>query len=348
VSNLITVETAKNPGEALCLNFRSQLERALSYELISGILPVGNFISAVAEDVAAQPRLAEAFRRSPGTAMQCLLQAAQCKLLVGARYQKFYLVPRERKGVPEVTSIIGYKGLMEMALRHPRVHSITANLVYEGEPFEYLPGENKLHHVWRMDADRSDDQIVAAYARCVITEPNSTRAVTDSPIFEVMTRAEILSLRDRSEAYRYAENGNGGRPPRRDSPWHKDFARMVRKSVLRRMLAGGSVPMDMGMAGAIHRDDAQDAIRADDAQDAPTATHPSTRAAAVKKALGIKEAAPLVAPFDLVEEAVEAIRSARSTEELEALRSRWDHFQGTDASTIAAAYAERADRMGKP
>lgn len=343
------VETAKNPGEALCLHFRQQIERALSYELISGLLPVGNFISAVAEDVAAQPKLAEAFRRSPGTAMQCLLHAAQCKLLVGARYQKFFLVPRERRGAPEVTSIIGYKGLMEMALRHPRVHSITANLVYEGEPFDWLPGENKLHHAWRMDIDRSDDLVVAAYARCVITEPNSTRAVTDDPIFEVMPRADILALRERSEAYRFAENGYGGRPPRRDSPWHKDFPRMARKSVLRRLLAGGSVPMDMGMTGAIQRDDEMDTDSADPADsttEAPaSAEAPSTRAAAARKVLGIQAATQ--APFDLAEDAVAAIQAASSMRDLEALRDRWQHFTGSDAETVAAAYEAREQEIAE-
>lgn len=331
---------AKNPGEALCLHFRQQIERALSYELISGTMTFGNFLSAVAEDVAAQQKLAEAFRASPATALACLLHAAQSKLLVGSRYEQFYLIPRmRRKGsssAMEVSSLIGYKGLMEMAKRHPRVHSITAQLVYDGEPFDWQPGANRLHHVWRGDVDRSPERIVAAYARAIITEPNSTRAVTDDPIFEVMTRSEIDGARAKSESYRFAETGYDGRAPRRDSPWHTHYDRMARKTVLRRLLSGGSVPRDMGFGGVIQKDDAMDLATDNHDEPAPK----QTMGEQVRRAIGV-ESAKAPPQFDLAEEAIEAIRGARNRKDLEALAGRWQHFTGSDAEMIASAYEER-------
>lgn len=339
------VVVANNPGESLCLSFRHQIERALSYELISGTMTFGNFLSAVAEDVDAQPKLAAAFRASPATALACLLHAAQCKLLVGSRYEQFYLIPRlRRKGYSsamEVTSLIGYKGLMEMAKRHPRVHSIAAHLVYEGEPFDWQPGANRLHHVWRRDVDRSPEKIVAAYARAVITEPNSTRAVTDDPIFEVMTRGEIDGARAKSESYRSAETGYDGKPPRRDSPWHTHYDRMARKTVLRRLLSGGSVPRDMGVSGIIQKDDAMDLVeRPDNEEPQPT------RGEQVRRAIGIGVESAKAPPFDLAEEAIEAIRAAGSAAELAAMKPRWQHLAGSDAESVRQAYEARLEELG--
>ncbi len=340
------VVQSKNIGEQLVTRYQDKFEKALGYELISGHLSFGNFMVAVAEDVANSEKLAAAFAASPATAMSCLLMAAQCKLLPGGKYGMFYLIPRNmsRKTssgwvkIPEVTALIGYKGLMEMAKRHPRVHSITAQVVYEGEEFAFLPGEAKIVHKWRGDIERTDDKIVAAYARCIITEPNSSVAVHDEPILHCMSRSEVEKIRSRSESWKSAEQSYNGQTPRRDSPWHTDFAAMARKTVLRALLNGGSVPRDMGMGGVLNAEADQEK----QIEDQPEAPKPS-QVGNVRSMLGISIASE---PFDFVEQALDAMDAANSLADLQAMSARWQHFQGYDAAQVSNRYDEAVRRLG--
>lgn len=340
----VPVVQSKNIGEQLVTRYQDKFEKALGYELISGHLSFGNFMVAVAEDVATNEKLAAAFSASPASAMSCLLMAAQCKLLPGSKYGMFYLIPRNMsrktpsgwQKIPEVTALIGYKGLMEMAKRHPRVHSITAQVVYEGEEFAFLPGEAKIVHKWRGDIERTDDKIVAAYARCVITEPNSSVAVHDEPILHCMSRSEIDKIRSRSESWKSAEQSWNGQSPRKDSPWHTDYPAMARKTVLRALLNGGSVPRDMGMGGVLNAEADQER-QVEEQAELPKPTQVGN----VRSMLGIREAER---PFDLVEEALAAIETANSAADLQAMADRWQHFTGFDAEQIANAFEEAMRR----
>ena len=326
-----SLPAVKNIGEAICLQYRTDFERALGYELISGHLSFDNFLMAVKEDVMANQKLRDAFQANPGSAIEALVFCAQCKLLPGGKYEQFYLIPRKIKGSPTVTPMIGYKGLMEMSKRHPRVHSIEGFCVYEGEPFEFHPGEGRIIHQWKPDVERDDDKIIAAYAKAIITEP-TTSHVVNTPIVWCMSRREIEKSRSRSDAYKYAEQDG-----RKDSPWHTDFPAMCRKTALRALLKGGAVPRDMGLGGVLTQD-----TEADLAKEAPAALPKQTRGQEFRQTLGI-DAPPV--PFDLVEYATSAIEQCDSPEQLKALRPRFQHFEGIDAQTIANAYETRENEL---
>ncbi len=324
------ITVSKNIGEALCLRYRQDFEKALGYELIQGHLGFDNFLMAVKEDVLSNNKLREAFEASPGSAIECLIMAAQCKLLPGGKYELFYLIPRNIKGVPTVTPLIGYKGLMEMSKRHPRVHSIEGFCVYEGEEFSFNPGEGTCKHVWRWDVDRDDSKIVAAYAKAIITEP-TTSHVVNTPIVWAMTRKEIEKCRARSEAYKWAEKSG-----RKDSPWHTDYPAMCRKTALRALLKGGAVPRDMGLGGVLTQEDQADTSQAELPAPKPT------QGAQMRAVLGIDKP---VEKFEMVEFALAAIGEAKSVQELERLAGGWQHFQGDEAESIAMAYQRKLEEM---
>jgi phage RecT family recombinase len=346
------VDKATQAAEKLMLYYQSDLERALAYELTSPTaLNFGSLLAAVKEDIGNNQQLQVAVKSSPGTLISSLLFAAQCKLLPGARYKKLYLIPRKmgrkRAGggwdkVPEVTAMLGYHGIAEMIQRCPRVHSCTAEIVYEGEEFEYERGTGRLHHPRRFGGNRSDDKIVGAYAKVVITEPSGLHPVHDHPIVWAMDIAEILKIRERSDAYQGAEKEWDGKPARRDSPWHTDFAAMVRKTPLRAIGSNGSVPLDMGTGGLLARDSEAD-IEHGDVIPLPR----PTRAAEIREHLGMQPSQP-AEPFELVEDAVEAIRAAKTRGDLEALAPRWAHFDetGSDAEQVALAYQEKLAELG--
>lgn len=294
MTDATNLPVTKNPGEALCLHYRQDFERALGYELISGHLAFEPFMMAVKADVMREPKLREAFAACPQSAIDALMLAAQCKLLPGGAYGLFYLIPRNmnRKTANgwqkrmEVTPLIGYKGLATMAARHPRVHSVEAACIYEGEEFSLERGSGRLHHPWDPRLDRPDSAIIGAYAKVVITEAQ-TNHVVDTPIVWPLTLADIHRSRSRSEAWKYAEQ-NG----KKDSPWHTDFAAMARKSAIRAILQNGSVPRDMGIGGVLHAEEAVDTT----AGDARLEPGP-TRQGEIRQALGIEEA-PQPAGFD--------------------------------------------------
>jgi len=322
----------KNPGEALCIQYKHDFERALGYELITGQLGFDSFLMAVKEDVLNSPKLSDAFRKSPATAISALLLAAQCKLLPGSKYGLLYLIPRNRKGFPEVQPLIGYKGLATMAQRHPRVHSVEAFLVYEGEEFDYNPGEGRVHHKWNPSIERPDEAIIAAYAKVIITEP-TTSHVVESPIVHAMTIKEIHKRRAVSEAYKYAEH-NG----KKDSPWHLWYPEMCRKTAMRAIISGGAIPKDMGLGGALSQEE-----KADIRQEASPLPPAITQGSRVRQSLGLDQ--PTTAQFDLAEQAVAAIQQAKTIAELEGLAAGWQHFTDLDAETIAIAYENRCQEL---
>lgn len=225
------------------------------------IRPVGYqpWLAAVMADFQKQPKLCEAAAQAPETVWECLSAAANCGLIPGGAAGKFYLIPRwsgKRKRM-ECTFIVGYKGLVELAYRHPRVHKAEAFVVYEGEEFSFEPGAGRLTHRWRPD-NRTDDKIVAAYSRVVLTVPGGTH-VDQEPLFCVMTRAEIEKVRERSEA---AKSGY--------SPWTTDFAAMVRKTPMRRHCNGGSVPQSADMILAVSAESGEERRLAEETVEQPS------------------------------------------------------------------------------
>jgi phage RecT family recombinase len=326
------VEKFANVGEAICVTYRKDFESALNYEMISGHLKFEPFMAAVKQDVLNNQGLADAFQASPGSAINALLMAAQCKLLPGSGYDLFYLIPRwnGKRKCKEVQPMIGYKGMCELAQRHPRVHKIEAFCVYEGEEFEFRPGEGKLIHKFGLDVDRSDDNLIAAYARVVITDPSGHHPVLDDPVVWVMSRKELEKSRGRSDAWKNAESKGWN-----SSPWHTDFPMMCRKTVLRAVLTKGSVPKDMGVGGVIQQEDLADV------GEKPLPLPKPSKQDGFRQTLGIDKPVH----FDLSEEAVAAISAAKTVADLERLRGGWQHLEGVDAETVATAYDDALEGL---
>lgn len=339
---LLDLAEAKKPtdyAEKLCVYYEDDIKRALNYEMIStprgGPLSSDSFLASIKLEVATNERLQRAMQAAPGSFLKSILLAAQCKLLVGGSYNLFYLIPRWNKklGCEEVTPMIGYKGLCDLAQRHPRVHKIEAHLIYEGERFSYNPGTGQLSHEVDLLGDRDASKVIGGYARVVITEPSSTHPVMDDPVVFVMNRKEIDSVMHRSDAWKLAEQKGW-----KNSPWHTDWKPMAKKTLLRAVMNSGAVPKDMGVGGAIHAEDTM----ANLPEARPEAPRVSVQSS-IRAELGIDTKPE---PFEFAEEAVEAIRGCNSKAEIDALADRWQHFQGGDATVIANAVDDRLGQLG--
>lgn len=325
----MTETASRNAVEALVLNFRPRFEGALANKPVS----FEPFLAAVMSDAVRQPMLMQCARANPTSLMECLMVCANAGLLPGSAHDQFFLIPRDGKQGPEVTFIVGYKGLTAMAYRHPRVHSIEAFCVYEGEAFSFDPGNGIVKHSYRMDVDRSDAKIVAAWAKATLTIPNGTH-IASKPVCWVMTRKEIDAIMARSPAAR-----------RGFSPWKTDYAAMARKTPLRALLNHGSVPRQQELAPLLtaERDQEERFVQVDAAESGPRA---ATKTDEILGKLG----APAPDGQDwsrnvmsgFVEEALSLVPEVPIVD-LERLRGLYGNLEGDDAEQLDRAIRERKE-----
>jgi recombination protein RecT len=160
-----------------------------------------------------------------------------------------------------------YKGLMKLALQTGEVLKIESRIVYENDEFEIIEGTSAGIVHKRKLSGRGD--MIGAY--CVWTLRNGESQ------FEVMSKEEILAIRDRSSSKTKDGKVVG--------PWVTDEAEMWRKTVVRR--ATKYMPMSPEIARAVHADNvAEGVVEADefdgDAMDITDFGHPEPEAAEEK------------------------------------------------------------------
>lgn len=151
-----------------------------------------------------------------GSLLGGVMQAAQLGLEPGLLGQ-CYLLPfkNNRKGITEVTFIIGYKGMIDLARRSGHIQSIYAHAVYENDEFEYELGLNPtLKHVPSFDSNRGE--FLGSYAVAHFKDGGYQ--------MEFMPKAEIEKRRNASP---------GGRSSY--SPWNNYYEEMANKTVIRHM-----------------------------------------------------------------------------------------------------------------
>lgn len=173
---------------------------------------------------------------SPQSILNSLMVAATLGLDPTLGTGKFYLIPRRNKGVLECCPLVGYKGLLELAMRHPRVSAINVQLVFTGEEFAIDPTHptRPIRHAMRFDVAKSEQTLVGGYAICWLK--NSRQ-----PIWEFLPKVGERSI----EARRIRSGATAF------GPWKTDYLAMARKSVLRALVGGGTVPTREEMSTAI-------------------------------------------------------------------------------------------------
>lgn len=182
----------------------------------------------VLTQVRLNPKLAECTRTSfLGAVMEC----AQLGLEPGVLGQA-WIIPYKNKGTLTATLVVGYRGLVALAWRSEQLASVQAHVVYSSDTFVYERGlEPKLKHQ-PGDGDEREDEITHAYA--------VLKTTTGGTLFEVMSRAQINRIRNRSRA---SDSG----------PWVTDYAEMAKKTVLKRLFK--LAPLSVELARGLQADD---------------------------------------------------------------------------------------------
>ena len=161
------------------------------------------------------PKLAQCTQES---LLGCLMQLSQFGLEPDGR--RAYLIPFENRkaGTVECTLIVSYMGLAELVMRSGLVSTIHADVVREGDIFEYSMGVLADHVPWflRRDHEKPDDegQVYAAYA--TVLNKDGTRQCV------VMSVSEIEKIRSMSRG-------------KDQDPWRIHWNEMAKKTTFRRL-----------------------------------------------------------------------------------------------------------------
>jgi recombination protein RecT len=209
-------------------------------------------LSIALTEIRRNPKLAEC---SQASLLGALFQCAQLGLEIGGSLGQAYLVPYGR----DAQFQLGYRGMINLAMRSGRVASIEAHAVFQGDEFHCTFGlHSDLQHTpdWE-NPDRNDPKkLTFVYAVAHLTD-------SKRPQFVVMSRAEIEAIRKRSkggssgpwetdyEAIRKRSKGGSS------APWVTDYEAMALAKVTKRLFKW--LPVSIELARAVAADDAADA-----------------------------------------------------------------------------------------
>lgn len=174
-----------------------------------------------------------------------LVQCAQLGLEPNTPMGHAYMIPfRNRKmNRTDVQVIIGYRGFIDLARRSGQIVSIAAHAVHEKDKFDFAYGlDERLEH---RPASGDRGQVTHFYA--------VAKLAGGGHAFEVMTRADVETIRDASQNHQSAKKY--GKP----SVWDQHFVEMGRKTAIRRLFKYLPVSIELATAAAL--DGAADAGR---------------------------------------------------------------------------------------
>lgn len=210
------------PKEIQKASFDVAVRSEFFTELISRVLsrPVDRerFVQDLIVSVNSDPSLLNCEKLSLVSAG---LQAKQYNLRIGDASGHAYLVPynNRRTGTTEAQFQIGYKGLIQLALRTGKYVKINVTDVREGEIeyVDYLMEEHKFN--WIKPKERLNLPVVG-YAAVIVEKSGFHKTI-------YVTKEEV-----ESHAQKYSQAYNRSN----SSPWTTEFDKMAKKTVLKLLL----------------------------------------------------------------------------------------------------------------
>jgi recombination protein RecT len=165
---------------------------------------------------------------TPLSVLDCMVKCAELKLMPST-LGSVYLIPYENRkaNTCECQLIVGYRGLVELARRSGFISTIQAEVVRDGDEFEF---EHGIHPKFRHKpcaSDMSDSKITHAWAMATFKD--------GAHQLVVMTRAEVDRIRGMSRAGKFG-------------PWADHYGEMAKKTALRRLCKYLPLTVDVEVA----------------------------------------------------------------------------------------------------
>jgi recombination protein RecT len=193
------------------------------------------FVASLIDIYASDRNLQEC---EPGAVIMEALKAATLRLPINKNLGFAYIVPYRNRGKMEPQMQIGYKGLIQLAMRTGEYRYLNADVVYEGE----LKGYDKLTGHLDLSGEKKSDRVVGYFAYLELLNGFS-KAV-------YWTKEQVIE-----HAKRFSKAFNSDY-----SPWKTDFDAMALKTVLRNLITKWGI-MSVEMVQAVDRDIEADAQR---------------------------------------------------------------------------------------
>lgn len=168
--------------------------------------------------------------------MECM-KAASLNLPINKQLGFAYIVPYGSIA----TMIIGYKGLIQLAMRTGQYKYINAGVVYEGE----LASEDKLSGRVDLNGERTGDEVIGFFAYFKLLNGYEKT---------LYWSVDKLKAHARKFSKSYQQNSN---------IWREHFEEMAIKTVLRNLLTKWA-PMTIEMASVLQADELVEDTSADD------------------------------------------------------------------------------------
>lgn len=186
------------------------------------------YLAQIVSEARRNPNLLECTRPS---LISTIAACAQLNLSLGSLLGHAWIIPyrNNQKGITEAQFQIGYKGWIELGRRSGKVRTISAQVVYENDLFEFEYGSTPyLRHV---PAKSNPGEIIAFYAIVHLDD--------GSPQFEVMWRHQVDA-----HYKKYAP---------KNPIWAKNYEEMAKKTVIKKLFK--LLPISTEIARAVTLDD---------------------------------------------------------------------------------------------
>jgi phage RecT family recombinase len=168
-------------------------------------------VSFASQHLSNNPYLMKVANQNPKSLLSAMSNVAACGLSLNPSEKQAYLVPR--KGA--IYFDPSYVGLIRLATNSGSIEWVQAYLVYETDTFRFMgAGEKPVHEHDPFKKDRGEFRGVYCVAK----------TKTGDYLTTAMSEAEVLEIRDKSEAFK-----SGGK-----GPWKDYFEEMAKKTVIRR------------------------------------------------------------------------------------------------------------------
>lgn len=215
------------------VNIKSRLAEVLKDE-------AGAFITSVINISRSNNMLQEC---TPDSVWGAAMKAASLKLPIEPSLGYAYVIPYKNKSGAEAQFQIGYKGLLQLAIRSGQYKSIYASPVYADEIESYHPVKNELKL-----KDNPDDFKLRYDSKAKPVGYYAKLELLSGFIAELYMPIKAVEAHGKRFSKSFSSSS---------SPWSSDFDAMAEKTVLKKLLSRYGI-LSVEMRNAVKEDDEAD------------------------------------------------------------------------------------------